>query len=82
MSKGFNNFDALQKRINKILTKIHINKDTKDDERFDEDKRWPLINIPDEDLPDDQLKMKRIQKMHRSAYVTRLEKREVLKKER
>jgi actin-related protein 5 len=71
----------MQKRMNKILMKIHINKD-KDDEKFDEEKRWPLINIPDEDLTEDQLKIKRIQKMHRNAYITRLEKREIVKKER
>jgi len=42
--------------------KINANKDVKDDEHIDEDKKWPLINIPDEDLIEDQLKMKRIQK--------------------
>jgi actin-related protein 5 len=62
--------------------KINFNKENKEeDEKIDEDKRWPYINIPDEDLSEDQIKMKKIQKMQRQAYLNRLEKRERQKKE-
>jgi len=83
LSNGFTNQEELQKRINKILTKINNNKDSKDEEVIvEEDKKWPLLNIPDEDLSEEQMRSKRIQKMQRSAYLTRLEKRENLKVER
>jgi len=83
LSNGFTTHDELQKRINKLSTKIHLNKDHKDEDVIiEEDKKWPLLNIPEEDLTEEQLKSKRIQKMQRSAYTTRLEKREILRLER
>ena len=82
-NKGFSSEDELQKRINKIFMKINFNKENKDNnERIDEEKKWPLINIPDEDLTEEQIKSKRIQKMQRNAYLTRLEKRDVIIKEK
>jgi actin-related protein 5 len=83
MSKGFASEEEIQKRINKIDLKINFNKESKEtNDVIDEDKRWPLINIPDEDLTEEQIRSKRFQKMQRSAYLTRLEKREVLQKEK
>ena len=38
--------------------------------------------MPDEDLTNEQLKMKRIQKMQKNAFLSRLEKREQIKKEK
>lgn len=84
LSKGFTSEDELQKKINKIFMKINFNKEEKQEqnERIDENKRWPLLNIPDEDLTDEQIKTKRIHKMQRNAYLTRLEKREILLQEK
>ena len=80
MTKGFSSNEEVQKRINKIFLKLNLDK--KEEEKLDEEKRWPLLNIPDEDLMDEQIKMKRIQKMQKNAYLTRLEKREVSKREK
>lgn len=95
LSKGYATYEELQNRINKIFLKINFNKESngkvegqdnivthQNDEKFDEEKRWPLLNITDEDLTDEQLKMKKIQKMQRQAYISRLEKREKQKRER
>jgi actin-related protein 5 len=96
LSKGYATYEELQNRINKIFLKIKFNKDSQDrgdgqapisasasnEEKFDEEKRWPLLNIPEEDLTEEQLKMKKIQKMQRQAYISRLEKREKQKRER
>jgi actin-related protein 5 len=82
LAKGYATYEELQKRINKIFIKINFNKEAREEERFDEEKRWPLLNIPDEDLSEEQIKMKRIQKMQRNAYLTRLEKREQVKKDK
>ena len=82
LNKGFTNADELHKRIHKIYTKLNFDKEGKEEEKFDEEKRWPFLNIPDEDLTEDQIKMKRIQKMQRNAYLSRLEKREIIKKEK
>lgn len=83
MTKGFSNFDEIQKRMNKIFLKLNFDK--KDDEKlnlFDEEKRWPLLNVPDEDLNAEQIKNKKIQRMQKNAYLSRLEKREAQKKEK
>jgi len=83
LNKGFTSEDELQKRINKIFLKINFNNEQRDqNERIEEDKRWPLLNIADEDLTPEQIKTKRIQKMQRNAFLTRLEKREILIKEK
>jgi actin-related protein 5 len=82
LAKGYATNEELQKRINKIFIKINFGKEAKEEERFDEEKRWPLLSMPDEDLTDEQVKMKRIQKMQRNAYITRVEKREQLKMEK
>ena len=42
---------------------------TKDE---DIEKKWPLLSMPDEDLTNEQLKMKRIQKMQKNAFLSRL----------
>jgi len=85
MQKGFSSNDELQKRINKIFLKLNFDKIDKKDgenEKFEEDKRWPLLNTPDEDLNEEQIKMKKIQKMQKNAYLTRIEKREAQKREK
>ncbi len=97
MQKGFSSNEELQKRINKIFLKLNfdkkdtnstnpnnqlINDDSHENDKFDEEKRWPLLNIPDEDLNEEQLKMKKIQKMQKNAYLTRVEKRAAQKKEK
>ena len=83
---GYASYDELMKRINKINRKLNIdistNKDNVNKEEIDIDKRWPLLLIQDEDLTSDQIKMKRIQKMQKKAYLSRLEKREQTQKEK
>lgn len=78
-NNGFNSYEELQKRYTKILNKLNINSK---DKEIDLNKRWPLLSVPDEDLTVEQMKMKRIQKMQKNAYLSRLEKREQSQKEK
>jgi actin-related protein 5 len=74
-SRGFTCEEELQKRINKIYLKINFNQKN-EEEKIDVEKRWPYLNIPDEDLTEEQIRMKKIQKMQKQAHLNRLEKRE------
>lgn len=80
-NSGYVSFEDLQKRINKIMSKLNANMSNKEKD-IDIEKRWPLLSMPDEDLNAEQLKMKRIQKMQKNAYLSRLEKREQVQKEK
>ena len=82
LSRGFNTYDEFSKRISKLFLKINYNKEDVEEEKVDIEKKWPFLNIPDEDLTEEQQKSKRIQKMQRNAYLTRLEKSEILRKEK
>lgn len=78
--------EELTSRINELeskLTKDNKETEDKEEEIIDEDKKWPLINIPDEDLDFKQQAQKRMQKLQRNGYYMRLEKKEQarLKKE-
>ncbi|MCQ2816325.1 MAG: hypothetical protein MJ252_03565 [archaeon] len=79
-NNGFNSFDELQKRYAKLLNKLNLN--TKDKEDVDVEKRWPLVSIPDDQLTAEQLKLKRIQRMQKNSYLSRLEKKEQAQKEK
>ena len=80
---GYENSDEIQKRINQLNAKlnndIHNLVSTKPENI---ESRWYLLSMPDEDLTQEQIKMKRIQKMQKNAYYSRLEKRELAKKEK
>lgn len=80
-NNGYASYEELQKRINKIMSKINTNIPNKEKD-IDIEKRWPLLAMPDEDLNPEQMKLKRIQKMQKNAYLSRLEKREQAKKEK
>jgi actin-related protein 5 len=86
VSKGFSNSEEMQKRINKISIKLNLSEKKEeekfDNEKIDEEKRWPLLYLPEDDLTDEQIKLKKIQKMQRNAYFSRLEKRESQKREK
>lgn len=82
---GFENLTELENRINKISTKLNNNIANLDNNNYskeDLDKRYPLLLIDDNQLTSEQLKMKRIQKMQKNAFLNRLEKREAAKKEK
>lgn len=84
-SKGFSNENELFDRISKLHSKVNMNmtfNQIASSEVFDENKKWPLINTPDEDLTEIQLKQKKIQKLQRMSYLSRLEKKELIKKEK
>jgi actin-related protein 5 len=81
-SKGISNESELLNRISKLQSKVNLNTTLVSNEAFDENKKWPLINTPDEDLNESQLKQKKIQKLQRLSYLSRLEKKELLKKEK
>lgn len=88
-SKGFENEKELLDCINKLketINKSNFNQDQQieDDEMevINDKEKWPLIDVPDEELDESQIKLKRIQKMQRSGYYARLEKKEALKREK
>ena len=82
-NSGYENLEEIQKRISKLSTKLNNSVQNLDNTK-DEDieKKWPLLSMPDEDLTNEQLKMKRIQKMQKNAFLSRLEKREQIKREK
>ena len=69
---GFKSFDELLDKIESLREKLGINDKSEKDEGED---KWNLINIDDADLDDEQRKLKRIQKMQKSSYLKRMEKR-------
>ena len=82
-NSGYENLEEIQKRINKLSTKLNNSVQNLDNTKEEDiEKKWPLLSMPDEDLTNEQLKMKRIQKMQKNAYLSRLEKREQIKKEK
>ena len=80
---GYENAEEIQQRINKLNAKlnndIHHLEQTQPE---DIEARWYLLSMPDEDLTEEQIKMKRIQKMQKNAYYSRLEKREIARREK
>ena len=82
-NSGYENIEEIQKRISKISTKLNNSVQNLDNTKEEDiEKKWPLLSMPDEDLTQEQLKMKRIQKMQKNAYLSRLEKREQIKREK
>ena len=80
---GYENAEEIQQRINKLNTKL--NNDIQHLEQThpeDIESKWYLLSMPDEDLTEAQIKMKRIQKMQKNAYYNRLEKRENARREK
>ena len=80
---GYENAEEIQQRINKLNAKL--NNDIQHLEQThpeDIESRWYLLSMPDEDLTEAQIKMKRIQKMQKNAYYSRLEKRENARREK
>lgn len=67
---GFKSFDQLLDKIETLREKLGI---AEKSEKGEEDK-WPLINIDDSELDEEQKKLKRIQKMQKSSYLKRMEK--------
>ena len=80
---GYESAEEIIQRINKLNTKlnndIHHLENTQPE---DIESRWNLLSMPDEDLTEEQIKMKRIQKMQKNAYYSRLEKKELARKEK
>jgi len=68
---GFDSMEDLLEKIEYLREKLGI---TIKEEKKEEEK-WPLINIDDSQLDDEQKKLKRIQKMQKSSYLKRMEKR-------
>ena len=80
---GYESAEEIIQRINKLSAKlnndIHHLENTQPE---DIESRWNLLSMPDEDLTEEQIKMKRIQKMQKNAYYSRLEKKELARKEK
>jgi len=70
-------------RINKLNAKLNNDIQHLDNTQPEDiESRWNLLSMPDEDLTEEQIKMKRIQKMQKNAYYSRLEKKEQAKRKR
>ena len=80
---GYESAEEIIQRINKLSAKlnndIHHLENTQPE---DIESRWNLLSMPDEDLTEEQIKMKRMQKMQKNAYYSRLEKKELARKEK
>ena len=80
---GYESVEEILQRISKLNAKlnndIHNLENTQPE---DIESRWNLLSMPDEDLTEEQIKMKRIQKMQKNAYYSRLEKKEQARKEK
>lgn len=70
--------EDLKKRIFVLSQKLDIKEDL---EKEKEEDKYNLLTIPDDKLTPEQLKQKRIQKMHKTAALLRAEKKEAQKKE-
>ena len=80
---GYESVEEILQRINKLNAKL--NNDINNLENThpeDIESRWYLLSMPDEDLTEEQIKMKRIQKMQKNAYYSRLEKKEIARREK
>ena len=80
---GYENAEEIQQRINKLNAKLNNDiQHLEQSQPEDIESRWYLLSMPDEDLTQEQIKMKRIQKMQKNAYYSRLEKREIARREK
>ena len=80
---GYENAEEIQQRINKLNAKLNNDIQHLDQSQPEDiESRWYLLSMPDEDLTQEQIKMKRIQKMQKNAYYSRLEKREIARREK
>jgi len=80
---GYENAEEIQQRINKLNAKLNNDiHNLEQSQPEDIESRWYLLSMPDEDLTEEQIKMKRIQKMQKNAYYSRLEKREIARREK
>ena len=80
---GYENAEEIQQRINKLNAKLNNDIQHLEQSKIEDiESRWYLLSMPDEDLTEEQIKMKRIQKMQKNAYYSRLEKREIARKEK
>jgi hypothetical protein len=68
---GFSSMEDLLEKIEFLREKLGI---TAKEEKKEEEK-WPFLSIDDSQLDEDQKKTKRIQKMQKSSYLKRMEKR-------
>ena len=80
---GYESAEEIIQRINKLNAKLNNDIHNLDNTQPEDiESRWNLLSMPDEDLTEDQIKMKRIQKMQKNAYYSRLEKKAQAKKEK
>ena len=80
---GYENAEEIQQKINKLNAKLNNDiHNLEQSQPEDIESRWYLLSMPDEDLTEEQIKMKRIQKMQKNAYYSRLEKREIARREK
>ena len=80
---GYENAEEILQRINKLNAKLNNDiHHLENSQPQDIESRWNLLSMPDEDLTEEQIKMKRIQKMQKNAYYSRLEKKEQARKEK
>ena len=80
---GYESAEEIQQRINKLNAKLNNDiHNLEQSQPEDIESRWYLLSMPDEDLTEEQIKMKRIQKMQKNAYYSRLEKREIARREK
>mmetsp|Transcript_11409 Transcript_11409/g.12954 ORF Transcript_11409/g.12954 Transcript_11409/m.12954 type:complete len:181 (+) Transcript_11409:1099-1641(+) len=68
---GFKTMEEMLERVEFLREKLGV---VAKEEKKEEEK-WPLIGVDDGELDEEQRKMKRIQKMQKSSWVKRMEKR-------
>ena len=80
---GYESAEEILQRINKLNAKLNNDiHHLENSQPEDIESRWNLLSMPDEDLTEEQIKLKRIQKMQKNAYYSRLEKKEQARKEK
>jgi actin-related protein 5 len=86
---GFDDMDDFKKymaSLEKALKKVHTEHAENDDEEHDDSNvnpasAWPLVDIPDDQLTEEQIKEKRKQKLHKGNFEAREKVKELKRQE-
>ena len=86
---GFDDMDDFKKymaSLEKALKKVHTEHAENDDEEHDDSSinpasAWPLVDIPDDQLTEEQIKEKRKQKLHKGNFEAREKVKELKRQE-
>jgi len=76
LHRNFKSVDEFNKRIATLRIKLTNKRENHESSETIDESKYPLLQIEDYKLTQEQIKQKRIQKMQRTAAVMRLEKRQ------